>query len=291
LLVGLLLALAHGLCPAPALAQDFQAFEEAHQAYVDGSYALAVRLFEALVGGEVPALSNEVLVLESRKYLGAAYLFVDRRAEAETQFRRLLEQDPTYEMDPVAFSRDVVQVFVRVRDQVRQRLTQVEDRLRQEEAERRRLEAARLLRERERAERLQELAQTEVETVHRSRLVATIPFGVGQFQNGDTLAGWLFAVSEGVLAIASVTTAILWRSLDPRYTATLEADFLPAEEQLRLSNQVVTAALAAVMLGGIIHAHLRFVPESRETRRRDLPEDLEPGVEVTAGPLGLSVRF
>ena len=52
--------------PAGARADELADFEAAREAYDEQRYADTIARLEAMVGGEVPAIQNEVLVLESR---------------------------------------------------------------------------------------------------------------------------------------------------------------------------------------------------------------------------------
>src|ERR1700755_276185 len=105
ILVAALLTTGAWICaPGPgARANDFEEFEAARGAYEAQDYARAVLLFETLAGGDNPGLSNRSLVLESKKYLGAAYLFQGKLPEAEREFERLLRLDPQYMLDPLGF--------------------------------------------------------------------------------------------------------------------------------------------------------------------------------------------
>ena len=47
---------------------------------------------------------------------------------------------------------------------------------------------------------LEKLATTEVVVERHSRWLSLVPFGVGQFQNGQTAEGWLFLTAEGLFA-------------------------------------------------------------------------------------------
>src|SRR5687768_11471405 len=82
--------------PALARAGDIEDFESARSAYEARDYERAVVAFELLVGGDAPRLQSRALIAESRKYLGAAYLFVGRRDAARAEFERLLRDEPAY---------------------------------------------------------------------------------------------------------------------------------------------------------------------------------------------------
>lgn len=278
--------------PSVVKAQDFREYNDAVAAYDEAEYERAVTLFERLVGTEPPLLDNEFLVRESRKYLGAAYMFVDREEEAERQFELLLNDAPDYEMEE-SFPQEIKRVFYSVRDRlqtVRAR-EEVERRRREAEVRAREIEALRQAQEREL--RLRELARTETVEVQNSRWVALVPFGVGQFQNDHDALGWIFAVSEGALAVSSIVLAVLWSSLGDEHPSTEElpeAELL--ERNLRVASQITGGAFWLTAIIGVIDAQLRFVPSTREERARELPEDLQEGtVDLGLGPTGVSLRL
>lgn len=289
-----------------ARADEIADFENARRAYESQEYNEAARRFEALVGGPVPRLRSRPLIHESRKYLGASYLFLGRRDAASREFQRLLEDDPEYQIDPIVFPREVVDFFSTVRDQIVRERAERERLEREAEQRRRREQAERLLRERERMLRLEELAATETVERVNSRVIATIPFGVGQFQNGDDVLGWTLLVSQAVLTIASVTTFILHGSLrDENPAAADRDDAARLEEAFRLTNWVSTGLLGGLIVGGIVHAHVRFEPVTRTARPRELPPELrdgdavepepvidapEPRVDLSLGPFGAGLR-
>lgn len=283
-------------------AQGFDEFAEARRAYRDANYADAVRKFEALVADEPPALQDPALILESRKYLGAAYMFVDRRDAAERQFGLLLEQEPSYLID-VSFPSDVRTLFETVRTQVLERRRVAEEERRQAEAEQRGREIERLRRQQEREMRLRDLARTETVEVQNSRWLCMLPFGVGQFQNGHDTLGYLLLVSEALFAVASITSAVIWNSLADQTIVDLpdvERDAArDLQGNLRLFNAVSSGLFYATAVAGILDAQLRYVPYRRTTRERPLPPDLEPDYEegetpdvsVSISPVGASFRL
>lgn len=286
-------------------AQGFDEFAEARQAYRDANYAEAVRKFEALVADEPPALQDPALILESRKYLGAAYMFVDRRDAAERQFTLLLEQEPSYLID-VSFPSDVRTLFETVRTEVHERRRIAEEERRREEAEQRAREIERLRRQQEREMRLRDLARTETVEIQNSRWLAMLPFGVGQFQNGHETLGWILLVSEALLGAASITSAIIWNSLGDQRRLPEDsperASAVELESNLRLFNAVSGGLFYATAVAGILDAQIRYVPYHRETRERPLPPDLEPdydpaedveepAIGVSLSPFGASFQL
>ncbi|MDD9935358.1 MAG: hypothetical protein OXT09_17225 [Myxococcales bacterium] len=91
-----------------------------------------------------------------------------------------------------------------------------------------------------------------------SRWVATVPFGVGQFQNGDDRLGAFLLITETVLLGASVTFWVLHE--DIARVEHVRADDVDQvrrrEEQYRWGNRVALALFGGTVLAGIIEAQL-----------------------------------
>lgn len=261
------------LAPARAQAQqgDFERYDRARAAYDVGDYEQAVDLFEALVGGPIPDLAIPGLVAESRKFLGAAYLFVDRRPEALEQFRLILQADIALEMDDVTFPAAVREALEEVRLEVRREAEEAE---RAERMARER-QLREMLAQQERLERLRELASRMVIEEENSRWIAAIPFGVGQFQNDNETFGWVLAIAEGALAVTSLSTYLLHSLMAEEQAPVDEPRFVQAERALRITNQVTTTLFFGLAITGILEAQLRFQPRSRRELRRELPPDLQ----------------
>ena len=272
--------------PVPAFANDFEDFQLARAAYEGGDYASSRTLFEALVGGEVPRLVNRSLILESHKYLAATYMFLRETPKAEQQFERLLLLEKDYVLDPIGFPHDVQVAFERVRTRLAEARAE-KAKADAEEAKRAR-EAQRHKRidQRRRIERLRTLAGTERVEQRRSRLVAMVPFGVGQFQNGHDGLGMFFAVAGGTLLAANLTS-YFWREAIIDGDTNVES----TADVLQYSTNISAGLLVAVALAGIIDAQLRFTPSASFDRRRKLPPELMEKFEFGLTPTGVEVRF
>jgi hypothetical protein len=313
-----------------ARADDLADFEAARAEYDAQRFEQAAQLFEDLVGGPVPRVRNAALRLESRKYLGAAYLFLGRSEDARDQFRQLLDEDEGYALDPLSFPAAVQVAFAQARTE------RLEAEQAAERAEAHRLEAeererlVRLAQEQQRIRRLEELANYETIVLPNSRALATMPFGTGQFRNGNRAFGASLAVGQLALLGGSVGTYVALRSLlataarcgvepdcviergDPNGPPTPgEVRFRDRERRVRVSNYILTSGFIALALVGIIEAHVNFVPERRQRRLRvggdadGAPSDedgqvmgaearvapISVGVEVGAGGAALRVRF
>ncbi len=275
------------LAPSPVSAQPAaHAFEQAREAYGRGEYATVVDLLEPMVGGPLPAISDRVLVRESRRYLGAAYVLTGRNPRANEQFEALLrslgDDMDQYQLDAADFPSEVHAVFRMVRE-----------RLLEEQRDRATTEAREdAERDRARREALVELLslaeETELEIAH-DPAIAWLPFGAGQFQNGNADLGAFFLATEAITLLGSVVTFATWVPLaDPD----LRVD-LGVLRALQVANWVSVGALGVLMLAGVLEAHINFVPSHRARRQREVPADILEHLDLSVGPgtLGLRLRF
>lgn len=101
-----------------------------------------------------------------------------------------------------------------------------------------------------------------------SRWVAALPFGVGQFQNGDVGLGAFFAAGEvaaGAVAIASVIRVN--QLADTNISRLGPSDMLGVNRAIltaATANRVAFTAWAALTVAGVIEAQVSF-------RRRERP--------------------
>jgi hypothetical protein len=233
-------------------------------------------------------------VLESRKYLAAAALFLGRKQEAQAQFESLLRVEPDYVLDPLAFPDEVARLFAEVKTHMElERVRGDEERARAaaEKAAQaaHRDEAAK--EQRQRLDRLVALASTERIEQRHSRWIAMMPFGIGQYQNGNAGLGLVLAVSEGSLLAISLVSFFLHENLRGQNPNTddLRQDARLAESVFRYTNQISLGLFGAIAIAGVIDAQVRFVPSRNIDRPRPLPADLEQ-LQVSVGPGGLQLR-
>lgn len=280
------------LAPAHVYANDFAEFEAARAAYDAQDYALAAKRFEALGGGDTPALTNRSLLLESKKYLGASYLFVGKLQLAEAEFERLLRLDPQYVLDPIAFPEDVQRLFNKVKTRLDAERRTAEEQQRRESERGIRAETKRQTAEQQRWARLVEVAETEHVTEVRSRWVALMPFGIGQVQNGHGSLGAILAVSEGSLLLIGFVSWLVHEDLRGQNPIASQRDeFSVTERVARYTNQVSMGLFGALAITGIIDAQVRFEGDREGTRKRSLPPELTKPPELSIGGEGLRLQW
>jgi hypothetical protein len=255
--------------------------ERARNAYLYGDYQLVVNTLRPLLY-PTPQLETVEQVVEARRLLGLSYLFLKDEASAELEFVALLTLRPDASLDPLSDPPPFVEFFERIKARIREQLEEIR-RKQQSTLHKREAEQEALRRDNvELRKRLQESESTAylVSSSEKSRLVAVMPFGAGQFQNGDTRKGIAFLVSQLALGTASVSCAIAIRLKWP------DGSYLPEERDLAdtlVSAQVITgAAFFAAALWGIVDANVHFVSR-RDAPPRRVPRDTLPSAHVGVG--------
>ena len=304
-LLGALIGLSSILVAAPARADDLQEFELAKSRFDTGQYEDAAARFKVMLdpaalpcdkGGATGAcrVTDRDVIERARALYAVSLWALQRKDEADAQIELLLRQNPGYTPNP-DIPQDVTDRIVIVRARLRPILDKIaSDKI---EADRlARLRAQQKLQdEMIRLKQLKELAAVETVVSRNSRVIAMLPFGVGQFQNGEIALGTVFLATEVVAGATSIISAIL---ID-----VLEAD---AREKLRqqslvedmgqpvdidalsdsiagtvLLNRIVFGVWAGISVVGIIEAQVRFVPERTSTRPRVIPPLQRPTVLPT----------
>ncbi|MBS1150361.1 MAG: Tetratricopeptide repeat protein [Myxococcaceae bacterium] len=157
---------------------------------------------------------NEAQRVELHKYAGLSAFNLGEAPAAEKHFYSLLQLNPDYVLDPFAYPPPAIRLFEEVKRKnadslnlIRQQLALREEQLRREAAER---EKARLLAEEARRRLEEQAREVTVRTVEkRSLLVNFVPFGAGQFQQGRTGLGVLFASLEGAAGLLNIISYLV----------------------------------------------------------------------------------
>src|SRR6185436_15869271 len=108
-----------------------------------------------------------------------------------------------------------------------------------------------------------------------SRLIALVPFGVGQFQNGDVAWGFVFGVSQALAGGSSIITGVIADNLSAADTSKPDVDLEGLRTQrdaVVTGNRIAFALWAASTVIGIVQAQIAFVPEKVTYRQRPIPK-------------------
>lgn len=273
-------------------------FEAGRSHFGNGRYDKAVEVFSAMLAQPLDSRSPEARkhreILQAARPLHAASLVaLGRIEEADRTIYDQLRDDPFYEPPAGQLPEPVVRRFIEVAakhavelDALRQRIL-----LERQDA---------VLREQRERDRQQTLSGhvVEVEVVEvsrRSRLLAMVPFGVGQFQNGRNSLGTFFAVTEALGATAAFGSLVVsqhFAAADCRLEDCVAA--MKGFEAARAANWISASLTGALMIAGVVEAQVSLVPEARSTFRRPAPRaSLTPWASpLTGGALfGLSANY
>lgn len=280
--LALLALISVGLWGTPCHADD-RNVDQAAIAYETGRYEECVQQFQTILQpGSTSTPSTQEGRSRARMYLAACLMSLKRTPEADTQFEDLIRENFRFSPDRAAFSPSIFGRYLTIRERLRNEIEAKEkeeqeriEALRKQQAEQERLE-------RERRELIEQMAREQLFTRQNSRMVAMIPFGVGQFQNHQKTLGWTLLGAQAAFAATSMVTYFLKENIERQFNASVDE-----KEARRLRDLAVQAnylsfgAFVVTMLGGVVHAQVTFVPEFREIRERSLPPPVAPLVPLT----------
>lgn len=216
------------------------------------------------------------IVTTARKYY-AAYLYSQRReAEAERLLQDMLRDDPDARLDQTQFDPGFALFFDVLRGRMQGELEQIRTQrvLSREEAEARRVAREELLRR---------LATSERHAEEVPRALMWIPFGVGQFANGQTALGVVFLSLELALTATCITSYALHQSVYPDNGVFKTFDEAAYARTLLVTNWAAAGTLLLLSVGGVVQANLAWRPVLRTTTvPRPLPRELE-GFRLSMG--------
>lgn len=292
-------AMAALLCalPRPARADARTDLEKAHNAYAAHKYDDAETRLRALLDAKTGTLKDPDNIADARMYLAATLLAEKKGDEAAATLDVLLNDRPEYQPDPLRVSLEAIDAFTDAKTRNAARLAAIQaERVRKAMEEKAKLETERQ-KQALRLAMLEKLASTEVVIERHSRWLAFVPFGVGQFQNGQTAEGWLFLTSEALLGIGSAVGAgVSYYYASQAYSAsqannsTVANAYNSAARWAAITDDLLVGGFAIAVIGGILHAQATYVPERVEVRKRAIPPlSLTP--VVGPGGIGVVGRF
>jgi hypothetical protein len=272
-----------GKRPAPAKGrtEKVELTDEAELAKVVGLYEAGK--YSECAGGLKPLLDPKSIsrlrernVIENARIYLAACLIGSGKPEAADEplraaIRENMQMTPP---DSLLFPPPVVDRFLQVRQSLYDEIRRAEaERLRKarEDVERR-LDRERV--EMERMLELERLASRELVVTRNRRWVGFVPFGVGQFQNGNEGLGWVFLTSEAVLGATALTSLGVTTHFHSESNRMRNPDNNAVVDTWFTLFEVSSYSFLAVAALGIAEAQLSFVPEFSEVRSRPLPPKL-----------------
>ncbi len=236
-------------------------YELAKNAFYYQDYERTILLLTPLLA-PTPRLSSKEQMLHAREMLGASLWWRKEVTRFREQFTRLLQDNPRFELDAFYYPPEMVRDFSELKQQL------VDAGLIQVPAE----DPGRKVR---------------VETVlydYTPLGLAFVPFGVGQFANGDTGAGILFLSLESTFLALNIATWTWMYAANPHGTErTVGLGLLYGSLGL-----LTTSAIWGIIDAVVDHQPERFIRRDANDQEAMLPDDpwLAPSV-----PSGLSAGW
>ncbi len=265
---------------SPASADPRADLEKARAAFVARNWADAEERLRALLDPK-NGLKERSLISQARMYLGASLLAQGKKDDAKETFETLVLDDPTFDPDPLSFPGDAINTFIDVRSSLLEQIRNAQQTALRLAAEKRAREEAEREKQRVWLEKVKAQAAEEKITVRHSRLVASLPFGAGQFQNGQPIVGWAFLGAEVAAVAGTAVTYGMYLYARNRENDELRRpggdvnqlvpQYHQRAEDLRIANLAFAGAFVGIAAVGIVQAHVEFVPERAEKKKRDLP--------------------
>ena len=243
-----------------------ESLQHARQAFKYGDWPLVERLLTLAA----PKLENAALRAEAWRMLGLSLFYQpNRNDQASAAFIELLTLEPDEELDPFDVSPRAIAFFEQVKAAAEEALRPIRE-ARRAEADRRRViaeaeSAARHKREKDDEDRRMEKLRPPIlerRVVQREFWVSLMPFGVGQFQNGDQSLGTALATSQIVAGATSAGSALLIEALRDRSTGKFTDSGYPIAQRLQIAKWIGTGAFYALWAFGAVHATIRYKPET-----------------------------
>jgi hypothetical protein len=255
---------------APQLALD-----QGRNAYERGDYHAAIETIHPLLYPRIE-LRSEESVVEAHRLLALSYLFMKKEDEAYEEVSSLLELRPRYELDPVIDPPVAVRFFEGVKRKQEDKLKEIR--------ERQRIEEERLRKEAEKRRLQERMVIAERQVIKNNRVVAALPFGVGQWQNRESKKAIFFCVSESVMGTLSLAA---WIAINRKYPL---GTFPPGDQDTATALTALQLASGgafwALVAWGIIDAEVKFKPEIViETRELPVAPPAPSKVKMSLSPL------
>ena len=254
------------------LPSAIEAMNRARVTFEYGDYPQASKLLSALVEGG--RFESATLRAEAYRLLGLSLIYQGRKGEAYSAFLEYLFLDPDAQLDPFVVPPAAVSFFDQVKKEAEPKLAPIRAQKRAENDARRKAAAEEAERRRQREleaerQRLMQLSPSiERRVVQHEFWVSVLPFGVGQFQNGDRTLGIVLATSMVVTGAMSGGSALLIEELRDPATGRFNDHGPGATPYVTASRlNVIKWASAAVFYSlwafGAVHAAIHFKPEEQ----------------------------
>jgi len=243
--------------PSDAAARYFAG----RHAYEQRRYADVIRHLRPLLYPNI-LLPSEEQTIDAHRMLGVSYFMLDDREAARREFVSLLGYRADFVLDPSTDPRPAADFFESVKQELEASAKAARERQERDEA-RRRLE--------------EDMARRKVVYVDRTRVVERVidrrarwqlflPFGVGQFANGQRRKAWFFLGAESALLGTTLVTSGMYLAGQGHW----QRSDMTTIRALQWSSTAAFVSLIGVAAWGVIDA-LRHAPPRETVVERMLP--------------------
>jgi hypothetical protein len=290
-----------------AWAGEREDFEKARVAYLKKDYVEASARFEAMLDPKSGTVKTPDLINEALFCWGAVKFAQGDVTGAHVLWKRVVLSNAQYTADPLSYPAPVLNDFITYKATLNSEIIQQQQQQAAQAAAQREAERKERIRLEARVKELEKLIAVETVEVRNSRLVALLPFGIGQFQNGRTVLGGLFLGAEAVAIGLTCVWFGVYRSEVDQYNAILSdptpmtpnsritaANFHARTAQdMRTADFITLGVLGALMISGIAEGQVDFRASYEYQRPRKQKAAILPSFAPIAGgaQFGLLGRF
>jgi hypothetical protein len=218
---------------------------QARTSFRAGNFADAIPLLSGLLYPR-GRLSDPGELAEAHLLLGISYFETGRKDSAERELESALFLDRNLTIEVGLFSQEAVAFFGRTKRAIERRA--------HEDAGK-----TQLAREREAVRRFMASA---VVVEKRNYLLNFVPFGTGQFQNGDRKKGIAFALAQGVLAGSSIGL-LSYQVTRYGLSGRVPRDEVDSVRTMQIMQVASGAAFYGLWIWGVIDALANYEPAVR----------------------------
>ncbi len=251
-------------------AQIHPKLEEARGEFLNQNHEKVIKLVRPLVEPR-SILSSEKEEAEAYKMLGISYWWLKKPKASEASFLVLLGMKPNAELNAAVHPAGVIEFFQSIKDKLKSKPQEIRIRQTRElEICRKKLSSAKT--------RIRKLKDSAVVTtiIERPLWLSFIPFGVGQFNNGDKTKGWIFFSLETALVLANLTSYILaetpWVRNGPGSTVRDDEKSIRRARNIQISQITTGSLFIGVAAAGIIEALISYKSRTVKTKPVNIEE-------------------
>ena len=199
-------------------------------------------------------------VASAREMLAVCYFYRGEADRSRSEFVELLRVAPTHRLDPLIHPPELVSFFDGIRTEISEELARIRKELVAAEEEHKRKVAE----AKGKGEVKEKKIYIERHSKKNSLWLSFVPFGAGQFQNGEVSKGAAFLSGQAALLglnIASYNVVLSLRGSDGRTP--------PEDESLARGFQVTQMVSLGLLVGlavwGVVDAYRNYKPFDVET--------------------------